>query len=135
MNQTFFLIFFSKEREKFASRKHLHEAIDELRKFNARRKLKVRRHNLILFLFSTNILNHPIMKSFIQGAILAAVSSSSWSEIPPYSTMSNKISPDALTKHPLPSLADFDDMASSGKFLTVSYTSEKNVHQYPLNRT
>ncbi|CAF0740958.1 unnamed protein product [Didymodactylos carnosus] len=44
-----------REREKFASRKHLADTVDELRKFNARRKLK--------------------------GAVLAAVSSPRWSQI------------------------------------------------------
>jgi len=38
---TLFFLFF-KEREKFALRKHLPETVDELRKFNARRKLKVK---------------------------------------------------------------------------------------------
>ncbi|CAF1197066.1 unnamed protein product [Didymodactylos carnosus] len=44
-----------REREKFAARKHLADTVDELRKFNARRKLK--------------------------GAVLAAVSSPLWSQI------------------------------------------------------
>lgn len=50
---TIFIVFrWVRERERFAPKIHLHETVDELKKFNARRKLK--------------------------GAVLAAVSSPKW---------------------------------------------------------
>lgn len=51
-----------KEREKYAPKRHLSETIDELRKYNSRRKLK--------------------------GIILAALSSSKWSQDEPVSNAS-----------------------------------------------
>ncbi len=42
-----FNIYFIQEREKCAFRKHLPETVEELRKFNARRKLKVNSFSLL----------------------------------------------------------------------------------------
>lgn len=72
-----------REREKFALRKHLPETVDELRKFNARRKLK--------------------------GVVLAAVSSSRWTPIPIHPLLTqNDLS--IMTEQ---MSNEFDDMASS----------------------
>ncbi|CAF4725225.1 unnamed protein product, partial [Rotaria magnacalcarata] len=77
------------EREKFALRKHLPETVEELRKFNARRKLK--------------------------GAVLAAVSSPRWSQIPIHSSMTMTNSLPCMTAQisSISSTNDFDDVASS----------------------
>ncbi|CAF3801029.1 unnamed protein product [Rotaria sordida] len=74
-----------REREKFALRKHLPDTVEELRKFNARRKLK--------------------------GVVLAAVSSPHWSQIPIMTTTnpSSSLLKDMATTNS----NDFDDMASS----------------------
>ncbi|CAF1045338.1 unnamed protein product [Rotaria sp. Silwood1] len=78
-----------REREKFALRKHLPDTVEELRKFNARRKLK--------------------------GTVLAAVSSPRWSQIPFHSPMTTTNSSPGVTAHTstTSSSNDFDDMASS----------------------
>ncbi|CAF1221675.1 unnamed protein product [Adineta ricciae] len=78
-----------REREKFAVRKHIPDTVEELRKFNARRKLK--------------------------GVVLAAVSSPHWSQLPFHSLMTTSNSSSGLPGHTLatPSLNEFDDMASS----------------------
>ncbi|CAF1290443.1 unnamed protein product [Adineta steineri] len=78
-----------REREKFAVRKHLPDTVDELRKFNARRKLK--------------------------GIVLAAVSSPHWSQLPFHSLMTTTNSSSELPGHVLTTASsnDFDDMASS----------------------
>ncbi|CAM4760126.1 unnamed protein product [Rotaria magnacalcarata] len=78
-----------REREKFALRKHLPETVEELRKFNARRKLK--------------------------GAVLAAVSSPRWSQIPIHSSMTMPNSLPCMTAQisSTSSTNDFDDVASS----------------------
>lgn len=79
-----------REREKFALRKHLPDTVEELRKFNARRKLK--------------------------GVVLAAVSSPCWPQIPIHSLMTTKNSSPQMTKILTSYTAnskEIDDMASS----------------------
>ncbi|CAF4927227.1 unnamed protein product [Rotaria sp. Silwood1] len=77
-----------REREKFALRKHLPDTVEELRKFNARRKLK--------------------------GAVLAAVSSPRWSQIPRFSPMTTANPSLTMMKDMVTTNSnDFDDMASS----------------------
>ncbi|CAF0752731.1 unnamed protein product [Adineta ricciae] len=78
-----------REREKFALRKHLPDTVEELRKFNARRKLK--------------------------GVVLAAVSSPLWSQIPICSSMTATNLSGNMTRDlsPTTNPNDFDDMASS----------------------
>ncbi|CAF2337778.1 unnamed protein product [Rotaria sp. Silwood2] len=77
-----------REREKFALRKHLPDTVEELRKFNARRKLK--------------------------GAVLAAVSSPHWSQIPIFSSMTiTNLSSNMMKDMTTTTSNDFDDMASS----------------------
>ncbi|CAF1277920.1 unnamed protein product [Adineta steineri] len=78
-----------REREKFALRKHLPDTVEELRKFNARRKLK--------------------------GVVLAAVSSPRWSQIPIYLPMTTTNLLPGVPRDISPTISqnDFDDMASS----------------------
>ncbi|CAF4472287.1 unnamed protein product [Rotaria magnacalcarata] len=93
-----------KEREKFALRKHLPETVEELRKFNARRKLK--------------------------GAVLAAVSSPRWSQIPIHSSMTMPNSLPCMTAQisSISSTNDFDDVASSELWIWWN----RNLHYFQV---
>lgn len=113
IKQFFFLL---KEREKFALRKHLHDTVEELRKFNARRKLKVGLYRITW----RSLTRTKIMMNF-QGAILAAASSSHWPENSLYSIIGRRTSTGDMTKTLQKtswSSAEFDDAASSGMFLS-----------------
>lgn len=73
---TFKPVCFLKERDRYAYKIHLPETVEQLRKFNARRKLKVSQSEPPYSRLSVGVKNwRPPLLMIFQGAVLAAVSS------------------------------------------------------------